>query len=72
MCNRWGHPQGMSFVWAAFIQQESNVSGLTQLSKASDGVGGRRSHDPACCWTPSATLNGDPNEAWDVVRDMLQ
>ena len=36
---------------------------MTQVSKASDGVGGRRSHDPACCLTPSETLKVDPSKA---------
>ena len=39
------------------------MSDLTQVSKALDGVGGRRSHDPACCWTTLATLKVDPSKA---------
>ena len=37
--------------------------GLTQMSKALDGVGGRRSHDPACYQTTSAILIVDPSQA---------
>ena len=42
--------------------------GLTQMSYASDGVGGRGSHEPACYWTSSATLKVDPSEATGSAR----
>ena len=44
--------------------------GLTQMSCASDGVGGRRIRDPTCYWTSSAILKVDPSKeagsAWRV------
>ena len=49
VCDCLRHSKGVGFKRAAFIQQESNVSGLTQMSYAWDGVGGRRSCNPACC-----------------------
>ena len=51
-----------------YLKGKVMCQGLTQVSYASDGVGGRRIRDPACYWTSSATLKVDPSEATGPAR----
>ena len=69
MCATVGDIQkGWTFFGRIYLTGKVMCQGLTQLSYASDGVGGGRIRDPACYWTLLATLKVDSGEATGSAR----
>ena len=66
VCDCSRRPKGVGFVRAEFIQQERNVSSLTQVSMLrTESVAGG-SHEMACYSTSPKTLKSGPERGYGI------